>query len=130
MRSWLTMLGIFIGIAAVVSLISIGQGLQDFISDQFEMLGSDKIIIEPNTMGPPGSVTTKSLLLTSKDLQTVEDTKGVKWAMGYLVKTGQATVGEQSEIGFAIGVIPEELDIMLETQPFDVDYSIGCYHFS
>ena len=47
MRSWLTMLGIFIGIAAVVSLISIGQGLQDFISDQFEMLGSDKIIIEP-----------------------------------------------------------------------------------
>ncbi len=120
MRSWLTMLGIFIGIAAVVSLISIGQGLQDFISDQFEMLGSDKIIIEPKTMGPPGSVTTKSLLLTSKDLQVIEDTKGVKWAMGYLVKTGQATVGDQSEIGFAIGVNPNELDTMLETQPFDV----------
>jgi putative ABC transport system permease protein len=120
MRSWLTMLGIFIGIAAVVSLISIGQGLQDFISDQFEMLGSDKIIIETKTMGPPGSVTTKSLLLTSKDLKVIEDVKGVKWAMGYLIKTGQATVGDQSEIGFAIGVNPEELGIMLETQPFDI----------
>lgn len=120
MRSWLTMLGIFIGIAAVVSLISIGQGLQDFISDQFEMLGSDKVIIESETMGPPGSVTTKSLLLTSKDLKVVEGTRGVKWAMGYLIKTGQATVGDQSEIGFAIGINPEELGTMLETQSFGI----------
>ena len=34
-RSWLTMLGIFLGIAAVVSLISLGQGLQTSISSQF-----------------------------------------------------------------------------------------------
>ena len=39
LRSWLTMLGIFIGIAAVVSLISLGQGLQDAINEQFEILG-------------------------------------------------------------------------------------------
>jgi len=47
LRSWLTILGIFIGIAAVVSLISIGQGLQGFIDNQFEQLGADKIVIEP-----------------------------------------------------------------------------------
>jgi len=35
MRSWLTMIGIFIGIAAVVSLISLGDGMRAAINDQF-----------------------------------------------------------------------------------------------
>ena len=39
LRSWLTMIGIFIGIAAVVALISLGQGLQNYINEQFEQLG-------------------------------------------------------------------------------------------
>ena len=55
LRGWLTMIGIFIGIAAVVALISLGQGLQDYIGDEFEKLGSDKIIIQPKGMGPPGT---------------------------------------------------------------------------
>ena len=36
LRSWLTMIGIFIGIAAVVALISLGQGMQDYINEEFE----------------------------------------------------------------------------------------------
>lgn len=39
LRSWLTMIGIFIGIIAVVSLISLGQGLQKLIDEQFEAAG-------------------------------------------------------------------------------------------
>jgi len=38
LRSWLTMVGIFIGIAAVVALISLGQGLQNAIKSEFERL--------------------------------------------------------------------------------------------
>jgi putative ABC transport system permease protein len=67
LRSWLTMLGIFIGIAAVVSLISLGQGLQNAINEQFEQFGVDKIIIQSKSLGPPGS-SSGSLVLTSKDL--------------------------------------------------------------
>jgi putative ABC transport system permease protein len=44
LRSWLTMIGIFIGIAAVVGLISLGQGLQSAIVEQFEQLGKNTII--------------------------------------------------------------------------------------
>ena len=55
LRSWLTILGIFIGIAAVVSLISLGQGLQSYIDTQFQQLGSDKILIQPKAFGAPGS---------------------------------------------------------------------------
>ena len=67
LRSWLTMIGIFIGIAAVVSLMSLGQGLQDYINSEFEKLGSDKIIIQPKGMGAPGTAG-PSLTLTSDDL--------------------------------------------------------------
>ena len=50
-RSWLTLVGIFIGIAAVVALISLGQGLQHAVTDEFLKLGADKLIITPVTTG-------------------------------------------------------------------------------
>ena len=38
LRAWLTILGIFIGIAAVVALISLGQGLKEAVTGQFGSL--------------------------------------------------------------------------------------------
>jgi putative ABC transport system permease protein len=46
-RSALTMLGVIIGVAAVILLISIGKGVQNFITDQFEALGSNLIFVSP-----------------------------------------------------------------------------------
>lgn len=46
-RSFLTMLGIIIGVSAVILLVSIGSGLQYFITSQFENLGSNIIIVMP-----------------------------------------------------------------------------------
>lgn len=120
LRSWLTMIGIFIGIAAVVALISLGQGLQDYISEEFEKLGADKIVIQPKLLGPPGSVTSESLILTSKDLEIIENIRGVKWAVGFLVKQGQAFYKGESGIGFATGVDPEDLELIREVQSFSL----------
>ena len=50
-RSLLTIVGIFIGIAAVVALVSLGQGMQRAINAEFERAGSNRIII---THGPYG----------------------------------------------------------------------------
>lgn len=46
-RSLLTMLGVIIGVASVVLLTAIGNGLQAYIADQFESLGSNNIIVAP-----------------------------------------------------------------------------------
>ncbi len=46
-RSILTMLGVIIGVFAVVSLVSVVQGFQNYISDQFSKLGSNLIIVMP-----------------------------------------------------------------------------------
>ena len=103
LRSWLTMIGIFIGIAAVVGLISLGQGLQNAITDQFEQLGSDKIIIQPSGFSSPGSAT-GSLKLTSKDLKVIESVRGVEYASGYLVKQGQTKYKDEAKITYSTGV--------------------------
>ncbi len=119
LRSWLTMIGIFIGIAAVVSLISLGQGLQDYINEEFEKLGRDKIIIQSKGMGPPGTAG-PSLILTSKDLEVIENVRGVKWAVGFLIKQGPVKIKDESGIGFMIGTDPEELKLLNEIQSFGI----------
>ena len=119
-RSWLTMLGIFIGIAAVVSLISLGQGLQEAIVKQFEDLGSDKIIIQSKTIGPPGSATSKSLILTTNDLETIENVRGVKKATGFLIKTSQIKNKEESEVGLVIGIDYDDEELLRDIQIHDI----------
>ncbi len=120
LRSWLTMIGIFIGIAAVVALISLGQGLQNAIEEQFEQLGSDKIIIQPKGMGPPGSAASESLSLTSKDLRIIESVRGVEWASGYLIKQGQAIYKDEAGIGFATGITSEDFELLMEMSGLEI----------
>ncbi|MBI2663885.1 ABC transporter permease [Candidatus Woesearchaeota archaeon] len=56
LRSWLTIVGIVIGVAAIVSLITIGQGMSNAIEEQFEKLGIRNIRIVPASLhGPPTS---------------------------------------------------------------------------
>ncbi|NMB57154.1 FtsX-like permease family protein [Candidatus Beckwithbacteria bacterium] len=50
LRSILTMLGIIIGVASVILLISIGSGLQSYVTNQFENLGSNLIYVMPGDM--------------------------------------------------------------------------------
>jgi len=120
LRSWLTMIGIFIGIAAVVSLMSLGQGLQNYIEGEFEQLGGDKIFIEPKGFGPPGSAVSESLILTSKDLKVIEDVRGVEWAIGSLFKQGQATFKDELGVGYAWGIDPDDRKILSDLELFSV----------
>ena len=47
MRSFLTMLGIIIGVAAVIALVAVGQGAQAQVVSQFESLGSNLLVVSP-----------------------------------------------------------------------------------
>jgi putative ABC transport system permease protein len=90
LRSWLTMLGIFVGIIAVVSLISLGQGMQESINQQFETLGTNRIIITPGgvNFGP----TTASLVtdtLTEDDFDEVMSVNGVENIMQVLAHSAK-----------------------------------------
>ncbi len=57
LRALLTMLGIVIGVAAVISLLSVGQGVEEFIVAEFEGLGNNLLFVFPGQLesgqGPP-----------------------------------------------------------------------------
>jgi putative ABC transport system permease protein len=121
LRSWLTMIGIFIGIAAVVALISLGQGLQDYIGEEFEKLGSDKIIIQPKgQFGPPGSVTSASLMLTGEDVEFIEGIRGVEWVASYLMKMSQVNYKGELSVEYTTGIEPDDLEFFAETGVMEI----------
>src|SRR3989338_9061787 len=74
-RSWLTMLGVFIGIASVVSLVSLGLGLKEQVFEQFRAIGTDKIFIMP---GGGFGATLTAAKLYDRDIDIVEKVNGVK----------------------------------------------------
>lgn len=63
-RSLLTMLGIIIGVASVILLVSIGTGLQNFVTEQFASLGSNTIMVMAGdvdiSQGPRGAMMSAS----------------------------------------------------------------------
>ena len=48
-RTFLTLIGVVIGIAAIVSLLSVGTGLNQSFTNQFEALGSNTIFVSPGS---------------------------------------------------------------------------------
>jgi putative ABC transport system permease protein len=108
LRSVLTVVGIFIGIAAVVSLISIGNGLQDAIEGQFEQMGSNKIMVMPGAEGGLGMMNmfTASIILDNADLKVVKKVKGVGQTAEMLMKSASVRYRKQTKYQMVIGMPP------------------------
>lgn len=73
MRSILTMLGVIIGVFAVILLVSIGSGLQKYITNQISGLGSNLTFVIPGRVGgartPGGQQTNKLVIADAKRLE-------------------------------------------------------------
>ena len=107
LRSWLTMIGIFIGIAAVVSLISLGQGLQAAVTGQFATLSTDTLTIQNSGtgFGPPGSTVVEKL--NKDDLKIIERERGVDEAVPRLIRVVKIEYNKIAAFKY-IGDLPEE----------------------
>jgi putative ABC transport system permease protein len=84
-RAFLTLLGIFIGLTAVVALTSLGQGLQQTINEQFQKAGADKILIQAKELGYGGQYVSRQLGET--DVNIVRKSHGVQEATGHLFRS-------------------------------------------
>jgi len=102
-RAILTMLGIIIGVAAVILLVSIGSGLQQYITKEFESLGSNLIMVMPGKIqfhdeggregGPPGVTNNK---LTLKVMQKLERGTYIEDVLPVVTKSVVAKYGNNS----------------------------------
>ncbi len=107
-RSWLTMLGIFLGIAAVVSLISLGQGLRTAITGQFSTLSTDTLTITSADTGfsPPGSTAVR--ILTDRDLKIVESVQGVRITIPRLLRVAKVEYNRLQQFSYVVSMPPEK----------------------
>jgi len=112
-RSWLTMLGIFIGIAAVVSLITMGAGLRAAVLGQFGVLSVDKLTIQNKGagFGPPGSTVIEKL--NGDDLEIIENVRGVELVITRLIRVGELEYNKVSGFGYGTDV-PEDSELREE----------------
>lgn len=76
MRSFLTLLGIAVGIAAFILLTSIGEGVHRFVLTEFTQFGTNVINIAPGKVKtggqPPSGIPTTARLLTLEDVQSLK----------------------------------------------------------
>ncbi len=109
LRSWLTMLGIFVGIAAVVGLISISKGMEAAIKEQFSTIGADRVIVQPGSafFGPPGSSSGLSKV-TQHDIDLIKRARGVKEAGGFVFKTSKFEFSGRTKYALGIGIPDDE----------------------
>ena len=86
LRSWLTVVGIVIGVAAIIAIISIGTGYEAYINDQMSEFGSDIIYVVPgfdkasqdNPFGPPEDPSSNINPLTDKEVQAIKSITNVE----------------------------------------------------
>ncbi len=73
LRSFLTLLGIVIGVAAVIALVTIGQGARDKVSSEMSKLGSNMLIARPgsSTPGPPSGAEARSF--SERDVEALRN---------------------------------------------------------
>src|SRR3989344_5266705 len=80
LRSWLTIIGIVIGIAAIIGLITVSSGLEEAITDQFDKIGTNRLIVLPKN----SNILSLGQELTTKDADVTESMSEFKWVTPYL----------------------------------------------
>lgn len=82
LRSLLTMLGIIIGVAAVIALVSIGNGVKQDIEDSISSLGSNLLVVLPGAPRTPGARPSQGSMKSLKisDYEAIAKLEGVKAA--------------------------------------------------
>lgn len=104
MRSFLTMLGVIIGVVSVVTVVSIGEGIKDQVGREINQLGRDLITIRPGDVVERGSSaggginlfysTANAGSLASEDIATVQKTSGVRQAVPLALVSGSIKVAD------------------------------------
>jgi putative ABC transport system permease protein len=119
LKSSLTILGVIIGIAAIIALVSLGQGLTAVVEEQFELMGMNSIFVEP---GSPETMLAGGMdTLRSSDVKIIESIPGVDKVIPFyegavIIKSKQ----EETEAVF-IGVNANQIEYLKQMGYLDLE---------
>lgn len=114
LRSSLTILSILIGITAIFALVSFGQGINKYVADLAQEMGTDKILMMPGGFVPPG---TSNILFSDDDLEFIRKIKGVDVITGWMADSGKVKFKDYKEkytYIFGFSTEPEEQRLIEE----------------
>ncbi len=112
LKSTLTILGVIIGIAAIITLISLGQGLNQVVEKQFELMGMNTIMIEPGDAS--NKLTSSFVKLKSTDEKIIKNIPGVKKTISFYGGNTVIKVKNQEKQAIIIGVEPSKAEYLTE----------------
>lgn len=97
LRSWLTIIGIVIGVAAVVIIVSAGASAQATLEAQLTQFGTDYVTINPKGENPmvSGPVAGE---LTDKDIQVIKGIAGVRSVTGMVVENAEVSYAGETKL--------------------------------
>ncbi len=110
LRSALTMLGIIIGVGAVISLMSLGRGAEATVASTFEQLGTNILYVmprSPEVSGMAGMMTSSAESLTLDDAEAIERIPGVGFVAPVNENFIEITYGGESINPIMEGATPE-----------------------
>jgi putative ABC transport system permease protein len=114
LRSILTMLGIIIGVGAVIAMVSIGLGVRQKVETSIAGLGSNLIIIMPGATSPSGVrlAAGSSTTLTNKDAEAIaREISGVSAVAPSVSRSYQLVYANQNWTTSVQGTTPEYLEV-------------------
>jgi ABC-type lipoprotein export system ATPase subunit/ABC-type antimicrobial peptide transport system permease subunit len=116
LRSLLTMLGIFIGVASVIWLLAIGEGISAKAQEQIAQLGANNLIITTQRPPPQQGNTSQRRMrfgVTEKDYQTLRETlPAIEDVVAYReIERKEFGFGAQRAVGRLIGTMPSHANL-------------------
>jgi macrolide transport system ATP-binding/permease protein len=115
LRSTLTMLGVFIGVAALIAMVAVGNGASAAVKKQLESLGTNMVVVQPGatTAGGVRAGAGSASTLTVVDAQTILRDDPAVQRVSYLTRqAGQVQYGDRNWTTAIQGVTPSYLDIV------------------
>jgi putative ABC transport system permease protein len=110
LRSFLSMLGIAIGVAAVIILTSIGEGTRVYMVSQFTQFGTNILAINPGkskTIGIPGVLGGTTRKLTIDDSEALARLSGVETVVPVTMGLARVEAGERGRSVTVLGATPD-----------------------
>ncbi len=114
MRTFLTLLGIIIGVGAVIAMISLGMGVKAQIKENISSLGSNLLIISPGGRTSSGArlASGTGVRLTYDDAKAIEkNVSGIEYVAPSVSSSYQLVVGNQNWTTNVEGTTPNVIDI-------------------
>ena len=119
-RTFLTSLGIMIGVFSVVMLIALGLGLKNYIQNQFESLGANLVIILPGNVfkqeggfaGGFGPGFSGGADFTEKDVRDLQKIPELNYVVPAFLKSSLIEAGGSSRYGYLMGTSEDYFPVM------------------